>query len=172
SGPMRGHDRPGREYSPPAPEGFDGEPTGSDVITDRALIRRHYPWLTEDTVALLHARRCGWFSGQQLGMYMLERARDKGVRLVEGHVEAVATSGGRVSGVTLAGAGGARTIATPRFVAAAGPLMKDVGRLLGVELPLFCERHAKVAFNDTLGAMPRPSPTTIWAGPVRPPCAD
>jgi len=172
AGPLRLHDHPASEYRPAPVDGFEEQPIGTDVITDRSLIRRHFGWLTEDTVALLHARRCGWFSGQQLGMYMLERARDKGVRLVEGRVEAVATSGGRVSGVTLAGAGGARTIATPRFVAAAGPLMKDVGRLLGVELPLFCERHAKVAFNDTLGAMPRSAPMTIWADPVRLPWSD
>jgi sarcosine oxidase, subunit beta len=172
AGPLRLHDHPASEYRPAAIDEFEEQPIGTDVITDRSLIRRHFGWLTEDTVALLHARRCGWFSGQQLGMYMLERARDKGVRLVEGRVEAVETSGGRVSGVTLAGAGGARTIATPRFVAAAGPLMKSVGRLLGVELPLFCERHAKVAFNDTLGAMPRSAPMTIWADPVRLPWSD
>ena len=46
------------------------------------------PVPAEDTVAVLHARRCGWLSGQQLGMYMLERAREKGVRLVEGRVTA------------------------------------------------------------------------------------
>src|SRR5713101_981331 len=120
SGPVRLHDRPGSEYRPAPADGFEEQPVGSDVITDRSIIRRHFGWLAEDTVALLHARRCGWFSGQQLGMYMLERARDKGVRLLEGRVEAVHTSGGRVSGVTVAGAGGARTLATPRFVAAAG----------------------------------------------------
>src|SRR2546422_7921862 len=75
----------------------------------------------EDTVALLHARRCGWFSGQQLGMYLLERAREKGVRLVEGRVERVEGAGGRVRGVTAATRGGARTFSTPRFVNAAGP---------------------------------------------------
>src|SRR4029077_16790043 len=117
-------------------------------------------------------RRCGWFSGQQLGMYMLERARDKGVRLVEGHVAGIETAGGRVSGVRVEAAGGTQAIATPRFVAAAGPLMKSVGRMLGVELPLFCERHAKVAFNDTLGAMPRSAPMTIWTDPVRLPWSD
>lgn len=172
SGPMRLHDHAASDYRPAAADGFEGEPTGSDVITDRALIRRHFGWLADDTVALLHARRCGWFSGQQLGMYMLERARDKGVRLFEGHVAGVETRGGRVSGVRVETAGGTRTIATPRFVAAAGPLMKDVGRLVGVELPLFCERHAKVAFNDTRGAMPRSAPMTIWTDPVRLPWSD
>src|SRR5947209_11171259 len=115
SGPIRLHDHPGSEYRPAPAEGFEDEPIGSDVITDRSLIRSHFGWLAEDTVALLHARRCGWFSGQQLGMYMLERARDKGVRLVEGRVTGVETAGGRVSGVKLDAPGGARTIATPRF---------------------------------------------------------
>src|SRR5882672_6821647 len=108
SGPMRLHDHAGSDYRPAPADGFEGEPDGSDVITDRSLIRRHFGWLAEDTVALLHARRCGWFSGQQLGMYMLERARDKGVRLLEGRVERVETAGGRVTGVAVGGRDGAR----------------------------------------------------------------
>jgi glycine/D-amino acid oxidase-like deaminating enzyme len=84
AGAVRRHDRGGSDYRPAPADGFEGQPTGIDVITDRALMRREFPWLTEDAVALVHARRCGWFSGQQLGMYMLERARDKGVRLLEG----------------------------------------------------------------------------------------
>jgi glycine/D-amino acid oxidase-like deaminating enzyme len=172
AGPVRRHDGPGSNYRPAPAEGFEAQPTGCDVITDRALIRRHFGWLADDTVALLHARRCGWFSGQQLGMYLLERARDKGVRLLEGRLEAVETAGGRVTGVRVRGAGGSRTLATPRFVVAAGPLLKSVGRLLGVELPVFCERHGKLAFNDVLGAWPRDAPLTIWTDPVRLPWSD
>src|SRR5262249_13830155 len=66
SGPARVHDHAGSDYRPASADGFDGEPIGSDVITDRSLIRRHFGWLADDTAALLHARRCGWFSGQQL----------------------------------------------------------------------------------------------------------
>jgi glycine/D-amino acid oxidase-like deaminating enzyme len=172
AGPVRLHAGPGSEYHPPPAEGFDGQPTGSDVITDRALIRRHFGWLADDTVALLHARRCGWLSGQQLGMYLLERARDRGVRLIEGRVEGVETAGGRVAGVRVSGAGGGRTLATPRFVAAGGPLIRALGRLVGVELPVFCERHGKVAFDDVLGALPRQAPLTIWTDPVRLPWSD
>ena len=105
-------------------------------------------------------------------MYMLERARDKGVRLIEGRVERVETTGGRVTGVGVSGRDGTRTIGTPRFVNAAGPFLKDVGRLLGVELPVFCERHAKVAFHDTLGVVPRHAPMMIWTDPVRLPWSD
>jgi glycine/D-amino acid oxidase-like deaminating enzyme len=171
-GPLRVHRSPGGDYRPSPASGFEGQPTGTDVVTDRGLIRRHFPYLAEDTVALLHARRCGWFSGQQLGMYMLERAREAGVRLTEGRVDAVTTTGGRVAGVRVSGRDGNRTIATPRFVNAAGPYVKEVGRLLGVELPVFCERHAKVAFHDQQGVVPRDAPMMIWTDPVRLPWAD
>ena len=172
SGPVRVHTSASSDYRPAPADGFDRAPTGADVIIEPALIRKHFPCLAADTVALLHARRCGWFSGQQLGMYMLERAREKGVRLVEGRVERVDTTGGRVRAVTLAARGGATTLATPRFVDAAGPFTKHVGRLLGVELPLFCERHAKVAFNDVRRAVPREAPMMIWTDPVRLPWSD
>jgi glycine/D-amino acid oxidase-like deaminating enzyme len=166
-GAARIHATPDSEYRPAPAEGFEDQPVGADVITDRGLIRRHFPYLAEDTVALLHARRCGWFSGQQLGMYLLERAREKGVRLVEGRVESVETAGGRVRAVRVAGRAGSHSIGTPRFVVAAGPFLKEVGRLVGVELPVFCERHAKVAFTDSLGAVPRHAPMLIWTDPVR-----
>lgn len=172
AGPARIHAAPGSDYRPAPPEDFEEQPTGADVITDRAIIRRHFPYLAPETVGLLHARRCGWFSGQQLGMYLLERARDKGVRLVEGRVERIDTTGGRVAAVTVSGRDGARTISTPRFVNAAGPFVKAVGRLLGIELPVFCERHAKVAFNDGLGVVPRHAPMMIWTDPVRLPWSD
>ena len=167
AGAARLHASPGAEYRPAPADGFEGEPVGADVVTDTGTIRRHFPYLAEDTVALLHARRCGWFSGQQLGMYLLERAREKGARLVEGRVEAVETAGGRVRGVRVASPGGSTSIATPRFVVAAGPFLKEVGRLVGVDLPVFCERHAKVAFTDSLGAVPRHAPMLIWTDPVR-----
>src|SRR5215472_6048542 len=171
-GPARIHAGPGSDYEPAPADGFDDQPAGADVITDQTLIRRHFPYLSTDTVALLHARRCGWFSGQQLGMYLLERARDKGVRLLEGRVEAVDTTGGRVRSARIATRGGEQTIATPCFVNAAGPFAKDVGRRLGVDLPLFCERHGKFSFNDTRGAVPRHAPLMIWTDPVRLPWSE
>jgi glycine/D-amino acid oxidase-like deaminating enzyme len=74
--------------------------------------------------------------------------------------------------VRVSARGGQTTIATPRFVNAAGPFFAPVARLLGVEVPVFCERHAKVAFNDTLGAIPRSAPMTIWTDPVTLPWSD
>jgi glycine/D-amino acid oxidase-like deaminating enzyme len=165
-GPLRVHATPASDYQPAPAEGFEQQPTGVDVITDPTLIRKHFPALADDTVAVLHARRCGWFSGQQLGMYQLERARASGVELVEGQVTAVDTTGGRVRSVAVSARDGERTISTPRFVNAAGPFVGPVARLLGIELPVFSERHAKMAFNDVLGAVPRHAPMMLWGDPV------
>jgi glycine/D-amino acid oxidase-like deaminating enzyme len=165
-GPARVHATAGSDYRGAPADGFEAEPTGTDVITEPSLIRRHFPYLSEATVAVLHARRAGWLSGHLLGMTMLERARDKGVRLVEGRVETIDTSGGRVRTVTLATRDGTRTVSTARFVNAAGPYLRKIGHRLGVELPVFCEPHAKVAFNDVRGAMPRHAPLVIWTDPV------
>jgi glycine/D-amino acid oxidase-like deaminating enzyme len=167
AGPVRRHATASSDYRPAPAEGFEDQPDGADVITDRGVMRRHFPYLADDTVAVLHARRCGWFSGQQLGMYLLERARARGVRLIEGRVERVDTAGGRVRAVTVSARDGEHAISTPRFVNAAGPFVGRVGRLLGVELPVFCERHAKVALNDVLGAVPRDAPMLIWTDPLR-----
>ena len=171
-GPARVHTRESSDYRPAPADGFEDRPTGVDVITDPALVRRQFPHLADDTLAVLHARRCGWFSGQQLGMYLLERAREKGARLIEGRVERIDTGGGRVRAVRVSARGEDVTLATGRFVNAAGPFFGKVGRLLGLDLPVFCERHAKVAFNDVLGAMPRSAPMTIWTDPIRLPWAD
>src|SRR5262245_9066441 len=157
AGPARVHRSIGSDYRLARAEGFEEEATGSDVITEPALLRRHFPYLAGDVVAVLHARRCGWFSGQQLGMYLLERAREAGVRLIEGRVEGVDLRGGRVRAVEVAARMGAVTIGTPRFVNAAGPFLAATARLLGVELPVFCERHVKIAFADGARAIPRRS---------------
>jgi glycine/D-amino acid oxidase-like deaminating enzyme len=47
-------------------------------------------------------------------------------------------------------------------VLAAGPLLPQAARLLGLTLPVFAERHHKIAIEDTLGAVPRDAPFLIW----------
>ncbi len=143
-------------YQPSAHTGYRDHPTGADVFLDPQSIRSHFPWLAVDIVAVVHARRCGWMSGQQLGMYLFDEARAAGVTFLAGRVESVGTAGGRVSGVSVTCSDGTHQhIATPVFVNCAGPFAKEVSQLIGIDLPLFSEMHLKVAFEDTLGVVDR-----------------
>jgi glycine/D-amino acid oxidase-like deaminating enzyme len=143
-------------YQPSAHSGYLDHPTGADLFLDVDAIRTHFPWLAPDIVAEQHARRCGWMSGQQLGMSLLAEARALGVTFLAGRVHAVHTHGGRVSEVQVACSDGTdHRIATPVFINCAGPFAKPVAQLLGVHLPLFSEMHLKVAFEDTLGVVDR-----------------
>jgi glycine/D-amino acid oxidase-like deaminating enzyme len=174
AGPLRVHTGGGSDpdYVPAPPTGFAGLPTGADLFVDPSALRKRFPYLSEETVAVVHARRCGWLDAQQLGMYLLERAVAHGARFLNGRVDAVDTRGGRVCGVRLATPAGTTTIATPRLVNAAGPFVGPVARLVGVELPVFTELHLKVALHDRLGAIPRDAPLLVWTDPVALPWSD
>ncbi len=174
AGPLREH-RGGPDDPPyvalPA-SGFEGQPTGADLITDTGLIQQHFPYLSEATVAVLHARRAGWFAAQQLGQLMLDKARAAGVRLMAGKLDRIEQRKSRVQAVQIETAQGPLRVAARHFVNAAGPFAKPVASLLGVELPVYSELHAKVAFNDRLGAFPRSAPLLIWTDPQRLPWQD
>jgi glycine/D-amino acid oxidase-like deaminating enzyme len=159
AGPLRVHEHPDSDYITHSAEEYRNQPDGADLLLDPDLIQTHFPYLTDKTVALLHARRCGWFSGQQLGMTMLEAAQEHGIRFISGRVTEIDTGDGQVRSVQLADG---TSIATSVFVNCAGPFVPEVSRLLGVELPLYSERHVKVSFPDHLQIIPRDAPLVIW----------
>jgi glycine/D-amino acid oxidase-like deaminating enzyme len=154
-------------YTPHQPEGWESAPSGADLILDRQLISDSFPYLGDGVVAALHTRRCGWFSGQQLGMVQLERSRRAGVTLLEGRVIGVERDSNGVSGVRVTAHGEESTIATRCFVNAAGPLQKPVAELVETDLPVFSELHVKMSFKDHLGLVPRDAPLLIWDDPQR-----
>ncbi len=164
AGTLRCHTgRPGEvPYEPAPPAGFDGQPDGADLITDAAIIHQHFPYLSGRAAAVLHVRRAGWLSAQQLGMYLLEKSLRAGVRLLRAHVAGVEVQGGTVQKVRLETEGGGAAIATRCFVDAAGPLCAGLARAMGVELPISAELHAKVTFHDVQRAVPRAAPLLIW----------
>jgi hypothetical protein len=162
SGPVRMHDAASSPYTPSPQAGFDEALTGADIITARSLIRRHFPYLSPATCAVLHARRAGWMSAQQLGMVMLEAARSQGARLIKAKVVGFDTRGGRVRSVQVEEQGKRLALEATHVVLAAGPMLKPIARLIGVELPLVAERHLKISLPDPLGALPRTAPMSIW----------
>jgi glycine/D-amino acid oxidase-like deaminating enzyme len=167
AGRVRRHTSRGSDhaYVPAPASGFENQPDGADLITDPDLIRRAFPYLARDTVAVIHARRCGWFSAQQLGAFLLEQARAAGVELMEGRMSSVRTEGGRVRSVQVDTTGGSQEVETDRLVLSAGPLLASAAAMLGVELPVVAEWHVKVAMADPLRVVPRDAPLLIWTDP-------
>lgn len=151
-------------YHPLAPAGFQNQPDGADLILDPTLLHCHFPYLSDQAIAALHVRRAGWFSGQQLGRYLLGQARLAGVRLLRGQVTGVDIQAGQVQAVRL---DDGQRIRTSCFVNAAGPLLQQAAALLGQDLPVFNELHLKVSFKDRLGIVPREAPLLIWTDPQR-----
>jgi len=169
AGPMRVHTSASSDYQTAPQDGYNNLPTGADLLIGNELIRKHFPYITDKAVAALHARRAGWLSAQQLGMHLLESGRRHGVQFEAGKVTGVDVEGGHVQGVQLSS--GTR-IQSPIFINATGPFLKEVSRLVGVDLPVYTELHLKAVIKDALGVVGRDSPLLIWNDTQRLPWDD
>jgi glycine/D-amino acid oxidase-like deaminating enzyme len=159
AGQLRVHTAGSSSYQLAQPEGFQDQPSGADLLLGSALIHKYFPYLSQNAVAALHARRAGWLSAQQLGMYLLETARRRGVRFESRRVTGVDVANGRVNGIRLSSG---ESIDSPIFINAAGPYLAEVGKMLGVDLPVHTELHLKAAIKDPLGVVGRNAPLLIW----------
>jgi len=149
-------------YVPSAFEGFEGAPLGSDLLLDQAHIEQFYPYLSDQVTAVLHARGCGWFSAHTLGMCLLERAKDYGVKELRAEVVAVDQDKQGVCAVRVVGEKGVERIKTRRFVNAAGPFVKHVAAMLQTDLPVRTGLWEKIVIKDYLGVVPCSAPTLIF----------
>ena len=146
-------------YRPAISPDWEGAPGGVDVLMDRTAIRTHFPSLAEDAATILHIRRAGDISGQQLGQFMLEAIKAAGGRVRRARVTAI--EGAAPFDIRLEEAGQPATLRADRIVNAAGPFFKDVAALLGETVPVNCIYQQKIAFEDREGAIPRTLPFTI-----------
>jgi len=108
-------------------------------------------------------------SAQQLGRYLFEMARSLGVRFESARVSGVDLKNGRAVGVRLASG---KRIDASIFINAAGPYLKEVGQMLGVEIPVHAELHLKATIRDSLGIVGRDAPLLIWNDPQSLPWTD
>ena len=168
AGPLRRHqaDAVDAPYPRRIAEGFDLQVAGADLVTDRARIRRQYPYISQKAVAMLHVRRCGWLSAQQLGMYLLEQAKAHGARFLLGRVGGVRVGNHSIETVHVQTEKETIQVSTRHFVIAAGPLLKELGHMIGIDIPVFNELHGKVAFKDVFRVVSRDAPLMIWTDPV------
>jgi glycine/D-amino acid oxidase-like deaminating enzyme len=162
AGPLRAHSASQLYYQPASTEEFHDQLTGADLLIGHEVIRRYFPYLTNSAVAALHVRCAGWLSAQQLGMYLLEKARQCGVQFHSARVTSVDVVNSRVNGVRL---GSGERIGCHMFVNAAGPYLREAGQMLGVDLPVHTELHLKAAIKDPLGVVGRDAPLLIWSDP-------
>ncbi|MCF1485154.1 FAD-binding oxidoreductase [Agrobacterium vitis] len=153
--------KPGTDlsYQPPTSSDWQSAPDGVDVLCDQELIRKTFPTYEPDIETVIHIRRAGSISGQQLGQFMIEKIKESGGQVIRGQVVGVEAS--QPFAVRIKMSDGERTIYTDKFVNAAGPFLRDVGNMLGEDLPVTCVYQQKIAFEDREGALPRNLPFTI-----------
>lgn len=135
-------------------------PLGAEAeVWERDRLLARYPFLAAESVGGLFVPRAGWFRAQELGQWMLDRAREHGTQLIRGTVTGIDEGEVTLSDGTVVQSGA--------VMIAAGPMSAQVGSVAGLELPLHSELHLKVAFRDHLRVIPRDAPMTIWSDPQR-----
>jgi sarcosine oxidase subunit beta len=149
TGQARTFEEMGQQVDEIARLGAEADLMGADQLLDL------YGFITDDAVGAVRVDRAGWFRAQDLGQWMLDRARDAGAGVVRDRVTGIDDHQVILSDGS--------TIKAPTIVIAAGPMSRQVGAMAGVDLPLFSELHLKVAFKDHLGVIPRDAPMTIWS---------
>ena len=147
-------------YMPAISEDWQDAPEGVDVIQNQQLIRRHFPTFESDISTILHVRRAGDISGQQLGSLMLEEIRAAGGAVSLARVTEIVRQGDGFA-LKMRGEAGEQTLHAEILVNAAGPYVADIARMLGEELPVENVFHQKIAFADHLGAIDRRMPFSI-----------
>jgi glycine/D-amino acid oxidase-like deaminating enzyme len=130
-----------------------------DVLADSKKIRKSFPALSTDIQNVIHIRRGGDISGQQLGQYLLQKFSAAGGKRLLGDV--IQIDNESAYELTVDSEGESRTINADIIVNAAGPFVNRIAGMLGHELPVKNIFQQKIAFEDHLGAIPRDMPFSI-----------
>ncbi|MGI9221532.1 MAG: NAD(P)/FAD-dependent oxidoreductase [Woeseiaceae bacterium] len=136
--------------------GWETAPRGVDVLSDRQLIRRQFPSLSEEVRHIVHVRRAGDISGQQLGQYMLEHLRTTACSRLTATVQHIEP--GKRFQIDVEDSDGERRISADSVVIAAGPFSKELAAQLGCDLPASNIYQQKIAFSDEYSVIPRDLP--------------
>jgi len=110
---------------------------------DQRNIRRRWPHLGPSVSGGIFVGNAGGLDTVALGTAMLERAKSRGVRVVEDEAATTDVSSGQF------------------IVNAAGPYARQLARDFGSDLPLETVLRQKIVVRDVSGAVPRDAPFTI-----------
>lgn len=160
AGKIRIHGKGAKASYRPALSGdWQATPDGVDVIQDRDLRDTHFPGFDKDVATILHIRRAGDLSGQQMGSYMLDKIRERGGLVMRGRVVEVART--NAYALAIEGEAGRATVVAGMVVNAAGPHVGAVAAMVGESLPVENVFQQKIAFEDSLKAISRQMPFSI-----------
>ena len=157
---LRFHQNPqAKNYTASDSSGWEQAADGVDVLQNQDLIHSHFPSYGADIQSLVHIRRGGDISGQQLGSYMLEFLRSVGCKRLIGTVQGIENGKGYT--IKTASNHGLQTVHADGVVNAAGPFAGEIAQMLGVDLLVTNTFQQKIAFEDHLGLVPRTMPFSI-----------
>ena len=141
---------------------------GADVaLLEPEALRRRYPWLMTDDVALgsLGLTGEGWFDGYGLLRALRQAAVAQGASYLTGEVVATDSTEGRTRSLRLADG---TAVAGDLFVVAGGPWSGNLGRFLGVEVPVAARRRTVFVLQCPDPVTPCPlviDPCGVWFRP-------
>ncbi len=144
-------------YQKPVSSRFEDAPSGVDVLQNQTLIRETFPSYDRKIKTVVHIRRAGAISAQQMGQLMLERFKQTGGARVTARVEGIDAA----NGFTLRTDQADVTIKAEQIVNAAGPFINEVAQMIGTSLPVTNTLQQKIAFEDTDKTIPRDMPFSI-----------
>lgn len=147
----------GHSYEPAFSDDWKAAPAGVDILSGRAQISGHFPYLDTTVQHIVHIRRGGTISGQQLGGYMLAEFRSCGGHRLQGKVTAIDKEQSYRAVID----GGGSSIEATRIVNAAGPFLSDIAEMVELTLPVQNWLQQKIAFEDYKGVVPRTMPFAI-----------
>ncbi len=136
-----------------------------DVVGEHQGLHERFPALDCAIRNVIHIRRGGDISGQQLGQYLLNKCRGEGFRRISGEV--VGIDDGNDHRLDVQTSDGMIVVAAAKVVNAAGPFAKRIAAMIGIDLPLKNIYQQKIAFEDTRGAIARDMPFSIDLDPKR-----
>jgi sarcosine oxidase subunit beta len=123
-------------------------------LLDGDEVRRRFPYVSEDVLGARYRAGDGWLDVRRLLMGYVRASQAPIV--LETTVTGIEVTGGRVQGVRTSRG----TVATERVVIAAGPFSAEVGRLVGLDLPITCVRRQRLILPET-PEVPQDAPMTI-----------
>jgi len=146
-------------YEPPTSADWAAAPTGVDILRNQQLIQNTFPSYDKDVQTVIHIRRGGDISAQQMGMHMLEFVKEQGASRVTATVIGIEI--GSTYTVNIKTPNGSESIRTRKIVNAAGPFANSIARMLGTTLPIHNTFQQKIAFEDIASTIPRDLPFSI-----------